>query len=277
MSDDEARTSYKLLMEQGRLAALGALAAGLSHELNNPVAFIKSNLGSLARYADRVVEYTGLVVSAEGKLCHGGTEGQEAVQQLRELRQRLKIDFILEDLPQLVQQSQHGLQKVEKAVADLRRFTRPDEQVVPLDLNEVLDSLLNITRNEHKYTAAVERHYGSLPPVRAVPTRIGHLLLTLLLEAYAAVVGSGGQILIQTKKSESGVVVEVIARSQQDDPGHALTDDIYDRAPASHRELRLHQAHHVAKQLGGVLVATGTPRETTMRVELPLEAGRSGH
>jgi two-component system NtrC family sensor kinase len=261
---------YELLMDQGRLAAFGSLAAGLSHELNNPVAFVKSNLGSLSRYIDRISEYTTFIASAEQTLAECDGPAEAFVQRARQLRQRLKLDVILDDLPQLIQQSQHGLRKVEKGVADLRRFTRPDEQRVPLDLNEVIDSLLEITHNAYKYKARVEKLYGRLPPVRGAPTRVGHLLLSLLLNAYDAITGNDGQILIHTRKGEGCVVVEIGDNGR---PTAKPTDRILaaDFTPTTHSELRLHQASQLARQLGGELGATSGPDGTTVVVELPMD------
>jgi signal transduction histidine kinase len=260
-------------MELGRMAALGSLAAGLSHELNNPVAFVQSNLASLSRYVDKIVEYTAYVASGES--LESPDQALAFVRRLPQLRQQLKLDFILEDLPQLILQSQDGMKKVQKTVADLRRFTRADDQVGTVEINEVVDSLLAILRNEYKYKAAVQTRYGDLPLVRGAPTRLGQLLLNVLLNACRSIPDDGsGQIRIETCAPEREGLVRVEIRDdgrplsrerlkQALDPAFRVTD------PTQERELRLHQAYQLASQLGGEIRAESGPEGNTVTVELP--------
>lgn len=267
MGDD----GYELLLEQGRLAVLGSLAAGLSHELNNKVAFVKSNLASLTRFVDRITQYTLYIANAEARLAKSSDEARAFVEELGQLRGKLKLDLILDDLPQLVHQSQHGMQAVEKAIADLRRFTRPDEQWVPLELNQVIDSLLDLTRSEYKHRASVERCYGVLPPVRCIPARVGHLLLCLLLNVYDSI-GDRGQLRIETRKQEAGVQIGITDDGRPlDRPERALVRDFRDFSLDGLRELRLHHACRLARELGGDVGVASGPNETTVTLDLPLE------
>jgi two-component system NtrC family sensor kinase len=259
-------------MELGRMAALGSLAAGLSHELNNPVAFVQSNLGSLSRYVDKITEYTAYVASGES--LESPDQALAFIRRLPQLRRQLKLDFILEDLPQLILQSQDGMKKVQKTVADLRRFTRADDQVGTIEINEVVDSLLAILRNEYKYKAAVQTKYGTLPLVRGAPTRLGQLLLNVLLNACRSIPDDGsGQIQIETCAPEGKGLVRVEIR----DDGRPLSEESVGRlgldfqamGPDQDRELRLHQACMLAKELGGEIRIVSGAEGNTVTVELP--------
>jgi len=109
-----------------------------------------------------------------------------------EQRKRLKMDYILEDIPQLIAESLEGAQRVRKIVQDLKSFSRVDEsEHKRVDINECLDSTINIVWNEIKYVATLEREYGDIPPLLCYPQQINQVFMNLLVNAAHAIEGKG--------------------------------------------------------------------------------------
>jgi signal transduction histidine kinase len=179
---NERRHLERQLQRQDWLAKLGLLAPGVAHELANPIAFVRSNLGSLASYAERMQRYAEQV--STGELALASVEHPEArrfVEQTKALRKELKLDFVIADLSELCQQSLSGMGRMQQLVQCLRSFARGDEEPRQVDLNEALDCVLTLLHHELKQRITVERAYGSVPPLRCVPAELAQLLMRVLL------------------------------------------------------------------------------------------------
>jgi signal transduction histidine kinase len=180
------------LIQQDKMASIGQLAAGVAHEINNPMGFITSNLATLDKYLDRLEEF----ISAQThSLAASG--GDEAVK-LTELRRKLKIDHILDDGKQLIAESQEGGGRVQSIVEDLKTFSRldhPDSSIV--NINECLETTINIAWNEIKSVATLKREYGTIPPVTCFAQQINQVFLNMLVNATQALENQG-EITIRT-------------------------------------------------------------------------------
>lgn len=163
------------LLQSEKLASIGQLAAGVAHEINNPIGFVNSNLGTLRRYAEQLLALTQ---------AYARRAPAPADAELAALRQAVDLDFIGEDLPALLDESEDGLSRVRKIVQDLKDFSRVDhsdwEQA---DLNAGLESTLNVVMNEVKYRADVRRDYGALPPVRCRAGQLNQVFMNLIVNA----------------------------------------------------------------------------------------------
>lgn len=148
------------LLQQDKMASIGQLAAGVAHEINNPIAFVSSNLNSLRQYVNGLLtlsEAADAVLAAPGdaRVCSA----------LAQTRDDIEIDFLREDLPQLLDECADGLGRVKKIVQDLKDFSRVDHSDwAEADLNVGLESTLNVVRHEVKYKAEVVRKLQPLPP-----------------------------------------------------------------------------------------------------------------
>ncbi len=197
---DELQTTQLKIFQQEKLASIGQLAAGVAHEINNPMGFISSNLTTLHKYSERLREFITLLSAA---LAHGANDRDRAG--VDEQRTRLKIDYILEDSPQLIAESQDGAQRVRKIVQDLKSFSRVDEaEQKCANLNDCLDSTINIVWNEIKYVATLTKEYGDLPPVLCYPQQINQVFMNLLVNAAHAITGQGN---IRVRTGQEGAVV----------------------------------------------------------------------
>ena len=171
------------LLQSEKMASIGQLAAGVAHEINNPIGFVSSNLGTLRRYVEPLLE----LVTLYGSVDLAGTT--PALQtQLKQLQQAADLDFIQQDLPQLLSESEEGLNRVKKIVQDLKDFSRIDQaDWQEADINQGLESTLNVVQHEIKYGADVRRDYGQLPPVRCLAGQVNQVFMNLIVNASQAI------------------------------------------------------------------------------------------
>ncbi len=190
---EEAYTRLKetqsQILQQEKMASVGQLAAGVAHEINNPMGFIASNLGSLAKYLERL---TGFIEALEKRLP------QQQDEELDALRKKMKIDYIIEDSRQLVTESLDGADRVKKIVQGLKNFSRADQaERLAADINECLDTTLGIVWNELKYKCEVKKEYGDLPRTVCNPQQLNQVFMNLLVNA-AQAIEKHGEIRIKT-------------------------------------------------------------------------------
>jgi signal transduction histidine kinase len=181
---DRLASAQEQLLQSEKMASIGQLAAGVAHEINNPIGYIGSNLGTLQDYSTALL---ALVQKYHEALFSESPAARR--EELLQARQRLDIDYIVGDLPNLLKESREGIERVTKIVQDLKDFSRVgrDQQMQPADLLQGLDSTLNIVWNDLKYKIRLEKHYGSLPPVECLASEINQVFLNLLLNAGQAI------------------------------------------------------------------------------------------
>jgi signal transduction histidine kinase len=172
------------IIQAEKLASIGQIAAGVAHEINNPVAFVLSNLHTLESYL------AGLVKLLEQQPA---TAGDEREGSSGTVQPELDFQFMREDGIALLRESRDGLLRVKAIVEDLRAFSRTgtDEIWDTVDLHKALDSTINMVRNEIKYKARIETRYGDLPLVECLPSRINQVFLNMLVNAGQAIDANG--------------------------------------------------------------------------------------
>ena len=184
----ELEAAQQQLVQSEKLASIGQLAAGVAHEINNPIGYVHSNIGTLRTYIADLMQlldaYEALPDSAS----------------LQALRQKIDVDFLREDIPSLIHESQEGITRVKKIVQDLKDFSRVDssQEWQTADLHQGIDSTLNIVNNEIKYKADVVKEYGQLPPVECLPSQLNQVFMNLLVNAAHAMGAQRGCITIRT-------------------------------------------------------------------------------
>ena len=200
---NELKFTQAKLLQQDKMASIGQLAAGVAHEINNPMGFIISNLGSLGRYVEKLSAY----LDSNEKLfagCNAAT-----MELLQKERKQNKIDHICKDLPDLIAESLEGAERVRRIVQDLKSFSRVDgAEFSHADINEGLECTISIAWNELKYKATVTREYGRLPKVCCNLGQINQVFLNLLVNA-AHAIKDHGEIRIATWEETGSVRIAI--------------------------------------------------------------------
>jgi PAS domain S-box-containing protein len=215
---DELKSTHSLMLQREKMASIGQLAAGVAHEINNPMSFIKSNIGSLGTYVKKIMDF--VQAQSEAMTALGLPEVEE---QLGELRKKIKLDFILGDINQLIEESLDGTERVKKIVHNLKSFSRVDEaEYKAADINECMESTLNIVCNELKYKSEVYKEYGELPLTKCYPQQLNQVFMNILINASEAI-DDQGEIRIKTWNGNGYVNVSI------SDTGEGIPEDRLNR------------------------------------------------
>lgn len=178
------------LLQSEKMASIGQLAAGVAHEINNPVGYVNSNITSLEGYLNDLIS-----------LISGLSESENITQEaIKEFKEEIDYDFIKEDVKQLLDESKEGINRVKKIVQDLKDFSHVDEEEWQwTNLHKGIDSTLNVVNNEIKYKATVIKEYGDLPDVECIASQLNQVFMNLFVNASHAI-EEQGTITISTGK-----------------------------------------------------------------------------
>jgi signal transduction histidine kinase len=196
------------LIQSEKLASVGLLAAGVAHEINNPMAFIISNLGSLQGYGATLIR---LVQAYQGMVRSAGPTAFEPARwtELQALEADADTEYLLTDVSDLIKESLDGAARVRDIVQGLKSFSRVDAAAhAPADLHAGLDSTLKVVANELKYKCTVDKQYGQLPLVPCHLAQINQVFMNLLVNA-AQAIKVQGTITLRTWVDAEHACVEV--------------------------------------------------------------------
>ncbi|MBK7145937.1 MAG: hemerythrin domain-containing protein [Xanthomonadales bacterium] len=248
------------LLQSEKMAAVGQLAAGVAHEINNPIGFVRSNLSTLKRYLDQF----GAALDAAA----GGTTASD------------ELAFVRADAAALVEESEEGVERVRRIVADLREFSQVDAVATPraVDVHAGIDSMLNILRARFGNRCEVVREYGRVPEVVCQPALLNQVLLNLCVNAVEAMDARGGQLTVRTGPCGDGVCIEVADDGRGIAPEHLphIFEPFFTTKPVgSGTGLGLAVAYGIVQQHQGTLTATSTPGVgSCFHIELPARPPR---
>ena len=210
--DEQRRLIAKLeeaqnqLLQSEKLASIGQLAAGVAHEINNPIGFVNSNLGTLKRYVENLLR----LIDAYGMTEADPEKGPGLAQAIADLKKDIEFDFVRDDIADLLRESQDGLDRVKKIVQDLKDFSRVDSTQTwqMADINQCLNSTLNVAFNEMKHKADVVKEYGDIPEIECLPFQLNQVFLNLMVNA-AQAIKEHGTIRLATGVEEGWIWIEV--------------------------------------------------------------------
>jgi len=196
---------HNQLLQSEKMASIGQLAAGVAHEINNPIGFVYSNLGTLEKYVQDIFTMLALYEQAEGEI-----NNRELLEALKAARKNLDISYLKTDLPALMQESKEGIVRVKVIVQNLKDFSHvgASDEWGFFDLHRGLDSTLNIVNNEIKYKADVVKEYGDIPEIECISSQLNQVFLNLLVNA-AYAISERGVITIRTGRAGDEVWVDI--------------------------------------------------------------------
>ena len=265
----ELNRAHEIVLQNEKMALVGQIAAGVAHEINNPVGFISSNLGSLGKYVARLLMFHGVLTEALAKHCPA-----DELARIEEVRKTARIDSIVDDIPALFNESQEGIERITEIVRNLKGFSHVDGGVFVLsDINEVIVKALNIARNELKYVSTVVSDLGEIPRTRCLPNQLAQVFINLLINAAHAIKGHG-EITVSSRREGDHILVTI------SDTGCGMPEEVKARIfepffttkePGKGTGLGLSISHDIIKKHAGEISVESVPgRGTTFVIRLPI-------
>jgi signal transduction histidine kinase len=242
------------LLQNEKMASIGQLAAGVAHEINNPIGFVSSNLRTLSGYVDQLL--------ARIQASHGPRLDEE-------------LQYVVDDVPLLVKETRDGLERVRKIVQDLRDFSRVDaaEHWEQADLNAALRSTINIGLTDFRHKVTVECDLEALPPVTCLLSQINQVFLNLLVNA-AQASQEGGCVTVRSRVrgSEVEIAVEDQGCGIEPDNLNRIFDPFFTTKPVGQGTgLGLSLAYSIVRKHDGAISVCSEPGHGAIfHVRLPI-------
>jgi len=259
----------KRLMQSEKLASLGEMAAGVAHEINNPVGYVSSNLTTLQNYLTVYEEVLNAPASDEAALL--------------ELKKKVNFAFIRNDVRNLVSETQEGVERVKTIIKDLKDYARTNSSAsyLPSDIHLGLKSTLNIANNQIKNRATIHLDLGDLPLVECAASQINQVLLNLIVNAAQSIPDEKeGLITIRTSSDDASVYIEV------EDNGQGMSADVLQKVfdpffttkdPGKGTGLGLSVSQKIIQDHAGSLTVVSTVGVGSIfKISLPITQTKSG-
>jgi len=297
----EIKQLQRQVLQTEKMASIGQLAAGVAHEINNPMGFIHANLCQMSEYLEDLAKVWDKLEALRKavqelhppQLGEGGSalgaapivpeEIQRATGELDAAIERVEADFLLSDFGKAVRESLEGSERIRHIVQDLRAFSHQDTaELVESDLNQCLDSTANIVWTMMKHSVSLTKQYDELPPMYCFPMQLKQVFMNLIVNAYQAIEareggeGARGEIRLRTELRGDAVAILVT------DNGTGIPPDALDRIfdpffttkeVGVGTGLGLSTSFNIVRRHGGTIrVESIEGQGTSFEVLLPLDA-----
>ena len=208
------------IIMQEKMASIGQLAAGISHELNNPINFIYTNFVTLQNNTTgfkKILEHYRKLLE-NPKIAQMETS---LVESIREAEKNMHLDFVLKDFDTLFEETREGFGRISWIISSMRDFSRAEytHDVSSFDINKGIQDTLTIAQNEYKYHCDIQTDFGHPPLVECIPQQINQVFLNIIVNAAQAIKSqqrSGrGKIEVSTFSQEGQACCTII----DDGPG----------------------------------------------------------
>lgn len=277
------------LVQQEKLASIGQLAAGVAHELNNPLGFVQSNFEALEDYIAVFKDYIDLAAKLYDFMDSTGNEEiKTIITEMKDLEEQTDMGFMREDLKSIFEESKDGVSRLVKIVNNLRSFSRIDEssQFDSFDLNKGIENTLVISNNSFKYVAEIEKDLGDIPLIECNGGEVNQVILNIIVNAAQAIEGMEkgkmGRIGIKTCLED-----ETTVRCEISDDGPGIPSDVVNKIfdpffttkeIGKGTGLGLNIAYNIIvnKHKGDLRVKTSPETGTTFTIILPIHVHKEG-
>jgi signal transduction histidine kinase len=261
------------LLQSEKMASIGQLAAGVAHEINNPVGFIKSNFNSLKHYASEL----NVTIEKYNSILDQLSDS-EIQKTIRDINEDHDIEFVTEDITNLLTESFDGISRIEDIVKSLKHFSRADtNEWEQADINEGIESTLKVVAHELKYIAEVEKQLDDIPPVQCLPMQINQVLMNLLVNAGQAIgdESKDGKIAISTKQIDNQIEIKISDNGKgiKESDLNKIFDPFYTTKPVGEGTgLGLSLSYSIIqKHKGDISAASEIGKGTTFNIRLPIK------
>lgn len=279
-ANEQLKKHKDQIVQSEKLASIGQLAAGVAHEINNPVGFVTSNLGTIKEYAGVLSSLLDLY-SRLAELDPADVQGRaDLSRRIADIKEKEDIAYITSDLDNVLDESMDGVRRVAEIVQNLKSFARDDSKTRRShDVNEGIEAMIKMVWNQLKYTCKVERRYGEIPKIQCHPGAINQVIMNILVNASQAMPATGGTITVGTAVVDGELEI-AITDTGAGIPPENLTR-IFDpffttKEVGKGTGLGLSISHGIIQDHGGrITVASEVGKGTTFRIYLPL-AGAPG-
>jgi two-component system, NtrC family, sensor kinase len=268
----ELQSRQAMILHQDKMASIGLLAAGVAHDINNPIGFVTNNLEELQIYLSRLQTY---IETQQTELQ--ATASPESLQKLHKKWNELGIDYIFEDFGTLIAESLEGAARVGDIVKNLRSFSRVDDQEYKrADINECLESAIRITHHELRHKALVHRKFGTIPAIHCQAQQLNQAFMNILVNA-AHALDKLGEVTVSTWSDTTDIFISIA------DTGCGIPDELQQQIFEpffTTKEINkgtglglsivadIIQHHH-----GTISVQSHQGQGTTFTITLPIKAG----
>lgn len=278
----ELEVTHQQMILQEKLASIGQLAAGLAHEINNPVNFVRINFATLREDVNDLGKLIREYRAVFQEIERSGPAA-EGLEKLKALEKKLNVDALLDELPELFDESRRGFERIGTILSSMRNFSfrHALNQRVPFDLNQGIRDTLIIAQNEYRYYAEVETRLGELPAAPCNPEQINQVFLNIVVNCAHAIASQKrhekGRIVIETGHDDG----EVWCTIADDGPGipAEIRNRIFEpffttKDPGKGTGLGLSISYDIiANKHGGSLTVSCPPEGgSVFTIRLPLKA-----
>lgn len=211
---EELKDAQALLVHNEKMRSLGELVAGVAHELNNPINFIYGNMTHLKEYSNNLLE---IINKYED---YKNTGNEEKLKEIDLLKKEIDYEFLQEDIMELIKSCLDGAERSKQIVLDLKNFSRLDQSLIKeINVNESIDSTLNILKNKYKDKVNIIREYEEIPPLECYAGQINQVFMNIIDNAAQAIKDSG-DVIIKTGFENNDIVIII------EDTGEGIEESI---------------------------------------------------
>lgn len=264
---EERKRVESQLVQNAKMASLGELAAGIAHEINNPLGFIHANLRNLKKFSKKMI---GLIESYDQVDIP-----EEAKEEFEKRKKEVNYDYLRSRMPEMIERSAVGADRMKKIIQDLRSFSRLDAaEFAEADINGAIETTLNIMFHEYKNRIEVKKEFGNLPLIECYIARLNQVFMNLLVNACHAIEDKG-EIGIKTGIEDETVKIE-ISDTGKGIPGDVIDkvfDPFYTTKPVGQGTgLGLSISHGIIEQhKGEISVKSKVGEGTTFSIKIPID------